>query len=229
MKKYLARIAPCIPALVLGWATTSPLQGALVTTWDLNPKNLNQSVGSASHTYTVWGYSITAYGWDNISGDDTPHTLYYKNIGEDHGLGVFGTPHNELQVNPDGSPAQYIQFGLASILADGFTNGQIKVSSIEPGEAFDIYGSNTLGTLGAKISAGGSYGSEDNNVFVNIPDFGSYKFISVVSAAGDILPWALMANCPVIPEIGGTTAALVLLGFFGVVMTSRAKLTRRVT
>jgi len=223
MKRHFVRAALGVPAFVLVWLIASPIQGALVATWDLNPKNLNQSVGSASYTFTDYGFSITAYGWDNVKGADTPHNLYYKNIGEDHGLGLDGTPHNELQIKPNGAPAQYIQFDLSSILAAGFTNGQIKVSSVDPGEAFNIYGSNSLGTLGTKISAGGGpYGDGDNNVFVNIPDFGSYRFISVVSAAGDILPWALMANCPVIPETGGITTALTLLAFVGVVAAFRA-------
>jgi hypothetical protein len=226
MKTYSIKIPLCVLALGFGWAVSSPIQAALVREWDLNPHDLNQSVGSASHTFTEYGFSITAYGFDNVAGPDTAHTLYYKNVGEDHGLGMVGTPHNELQVNPDGSPGQYIQFDLSSILSAGFTNGQVKVSSIDPGEAFDIYGSNTLGTLGTKISLGGPYGSADNNIFVNIPDFGDYEFISIVSAAGDILPWALQMNCPIIPEIGGSTTALVLLAFFGVVMVSRAIRTR---
>jgi hypothetical protein len=194
--------------------------GALVT-WDLNPSNANGAVGSASYTFTSSGFSIGAYGFDRVTGPDTPHQLWFKDDGIDHGLGVTGTAHNELQVGPNG-PLQYIQFDLTSILSLGFTNGQLKVSSVDPGEAFDIYGSNTLGQLGTKISLGGGpYGDDDNNEFVNIPSFGSYKFISVVAAIDDILPWAFAANMPVIPEMGGSSVALVLLAFFGVVMATR--------
>ena len=220
MNRYLVKIALGIAAIVLGWTFNSPVQGALVTKWDLNPQNLNQPAGTASRTFTVWGYSITAYGWDNIAGPDRAHNLYYKNVGDIHGLGITCAPDHELQVNRDGSPAQYIQLDLSSILTAGFTNGEIKVSGIDPGEAFSLYGSNKLGKLGTQI--GSVYGSDNNNAFVNIPDFGDYDFISVVSAAGDVLPWAFMANCPVIPEAGGTAAALALLAFSGVVMASRA-------
>ena len=98
------------------------------------------------------------------------------------------------------------------------------MSSVDPltNEVFDIYGSNTLGTLGAKISIAGGYGSADNNIFVNIPNFGSYEFISIVAAIGDVLPWSLQASMPAIPEIGGATAAFVLLAFFGLVIASQA-------
>jgi hypothetical protein len=205
----------CIVSFAIGSA-----QAALVT-WNLNPGNANGPVGSASHTFTSSGFSITAYGFDNVAGPDTPHELWFKNDPPDHGLGFPDTAHNELQVGPNG-PLQYIQFDLSSLLSLSFTDGQLKVSSVDPGEAFDIYGSNTLGQLGTKISLGGGpYGDSDNNTFVNIPSFGSYKFISVVAAIDDVLPWAFAANMPVIPEIGGSTAAVVLLAFFGVVLATR--------
>jgi hypothetical protein len=209
------KIACCTLALAF-----SSAQAGLVI-WDLNPSNANGPVGSASHVFTSNGFSITAYGFDRVSGPDTGHELWFKNDSEDHGLGVTGTPHNELQVGPNG-PLQYIQFDLASILAAGFMNGQLKVSSVDPGEAFDIYGSNTLGHLGTKISLGGGpYGDEDNNTFVNIPDFGSYRYVSVVAAIDDVLPWALAANMPAIPELGGASLALILFAFSGVVIAAR--------
>ena len=209
------KAAFCILSLAIG-----STQAALVT-WDLNPTNANGAVGSTSFTYTSSGFSITAYGFDLIPGPDAPHELWFKDLNLDHGLGLTDTPHNELQVGPNG-PLQYIQFDLSSILALGFTDGQLKVSSVDPGEAFDIYGSDTLGQLGTKISLGGGpYGDASNNTFLNIPDFGSFKFVSVVAAINDVLPWAFAANMPVIPEVGGSTAAFILLAFFGVVMATR--------
>jgi len=231
VKTIIMRIHPsiklllCTVAIGSALAVGSAARAALVT-WDLNPSNLNQSLGASSHTFTSNTFSITASGFDNVSGPDTPHTLFFKNDLVDHGLGVDGTPHNELQVGPNG-PVQYIQFDLSSILSMGASGGQLKVSSVNSGEAFDIFGSNTSGTLGSKISLGGGpYGDANNDIFVNIPSFGSFKFISVVAAIGDVLPFALRANIPAVPEIGGATAAFVLLAFFGVVMASRAIRTR---
>jgi hypothetical protein len=194
---------------------------AALVTWDLNPSNANGPVGSSNYTFNSGGFSLTAYGFDNVSGPDTPHDLWFKDTDLDHGLGITGTAHNELQIGANG-PLQYIQFDLTSILALGFTNGRLKVSSVDPGEAYNIYGSNTLGQLGTKISLGGGpYGDTFNDTFVNIPSFGSFKFISVVAAIDDVLPWAFAAKMPAIPEVGGSTAAFVLLAFFGVVMATR--------
>jgi hypothetical protein len=218
MKIHSLRPFLCTVALGLVFATGSTY--AALVTWNLNPSNANSAVGSASHTFMSSGFSLTAYGFDNVSGPDTPHELWFKDTDTpmDHGLGLTGTAHNELQVGPNG-PLQYIQFDLTSLLALGFINGKLKVSSVDPGEAFDIYGSNALGQLGSKISLGGGpYGDTDNNTFVNIPSFGSFKFISVAAAIDDVLPWAFAA---VIPEIGGSTAAFVLLAFFGVVLATR--------
>lgn len=219
------KTALCALALGLGLAAASTAQ-AVVVNWDLNPDNLNQSLGSASHTFISDGFSLTAYGYDNVAGADTPHTLFYKDEGPggDHGLGVVGTPHNELQANPDGSSAQYIQFDLRSILAAGFLDGALKVSSVDAPthEVFEIYGSNALGTLGTKISIPGGYDESFNNVFVNIPDWGNYDFISVGASVGDVLPWALAVKMPPVPEIGGMSAAFVLVAFLGVVLATRA-------
>lgn len=172
---------------------------ATVVTWNLNPSSLNQAVGSSSQPYTVSGYTITAYGYDNSGGTGTLHELFYKNGGPDEtGLGLTNTLDNELQV-VSGTPAQFIQLNLTSILAAGFINGQIEISSVQSGEAFNLYGSNTLGMLGTKLNTT-SYDSSNDNVFVSVPSFGTYKFISVVAAAADVLPVAFQATITPIPE-----------------------------
>ena len=186
---------------------------AAFTTWDLNPDNLNESVGSASRDYTVDGYTITARGYDNQNGGvGSEHILYYKNSGDDRGLGLVDTLHNELQVGPDGTPLHFIQLDLTSILAAGFMNGRISVGSVEPGEAFNLYGSNALGILGTLLN-GTPYGSDTNNGFVDVPDFGTYQFLSIVSAADDILPVAFQAELVPVPEVASLVpAALLVIG-----------------
>jgi hypothetical protein len=184
---------------------------ASFVTWDLNPDQLNQNVGSADRTYTVDNYSITAHGFDNNNGFGTPHELFYKfTPGDDteHGLGIVGTPNNELQVAGNGSPLNFIQFGLSSILQAGFLHGQISVGSVQNGELWSLYGSNTLGTLGTLLNST-PYGHETDAMFVDIPDFGSYQFISVVAVAFDVLPVALRATP--IPEASSLLPAAVLV------------------
>ncbi len=172
---------------------------ATVVTWNLNPSGLNQSVGSSSNAYTVSGATITAYGYDNNSGTGTLHTLFYKNAGADEvGLGLTNTPNNELQVNGT-SPLQFIQLDLSSILAAGYINGKIEIGSVQSGELFNLYGSNTKGGLGSLLNST-PYDSSKDDTFVSVPNFGTFKFISVVAAAADVLPVAFRAEITAIPE-----------------------------
>ncbi len=209
----------CTVALIL----LASLADAALVTWNLNPSNLNQSVGSSSNTYTSSGFSITAYGFDNSGGNATPETLYYKaqpmsGGAHETGLGLANSPFNEL--NAGANIPNFMQFDLSGILAAGLTDGQIAVASLQNGEGYKIYGSNTLGVLGTQIG-GPLTGLSFDDQYVNIPDFASYDFISIVAASGNVLPFALRANMSAVPEIGGSSAAFVLLAFFGVVMATR--------
>src|SRR3989442_8958550 len=98
MRKYYLKALLC--TLAIGLAITASAHAALVT-WDLNPSNANGPVGSTSFTFTSSGFSITAYGFDRAAGPDTGHELWVKDDGSDHGLGLAGTAHNELQVGPN--------------------------------------------------------------------------------------------------------------------------------
>src|ERR1700674_4230411 len=121
-------------------ALAAPSAWATVVTWNLNPSGLNQPVGSSSQSYTVSGYTITAFGYDNNGGVGSLHQLFFKNDGSDEvGLGLVNTLHNELQVETTGTPLQFIQLDLTSILAQGFTNGKISIGSVQPNEAFSLY------------------------------------------------------------------------------------------
>jgi hypothetical protein len=185
----------CIGALTAcsAWAT--------VITWQLNPTAANGDAGATSLNFTQSGYTITADGYDNVPGADTPHELYFKNLaasggGSERGLGLVGTLDNELQTS-GGTPSNYIQLDLRSILSQGFTGLQISVGSIQPGESFLLFGSNTQGTLGTQI--GGAYGSTFDDQFVDIT--GNFQFISVAAGALDILPVALRGTITPVPEM----------------------------
>lgn len=188
--------------LCVAFALAATSAWAAFVTWDLNPDNLNESVNSPSHDFTVSGSTITAHGYDNTNGVGSDHVLFFKNDPADtdeHGLGLVNTLHNELQVGPTGVPLHFIQLDLSSILAQGFIHGQLSVGSVQPGELFNLFGSNTLGTLGILLNAV-PLGSAADNQFMDIPDFGTYHFISVVAAALDVLPVAFQAELAPIPE-----------------------------
>ena len=190
------QIAGALCALVFVTVVASA-QAAIV--WDLNPNDQNAPVGGSSHTYTSSGFSITAYGFDNHSGIGTAHDLFYKSVTEiggatESGLGLTNTPHNELQAG-----LHFIQFDFTAALAAGMFNGQLSVGSIQPGEAFTIYGSNTLGTLGTQVS--GVFGSTFDDQFVSIPNFGQFNYYSVLAMADDVLPVAVRADLRPVPEM----------------------------
>jgi hypothetical protein len=183
--------------------------------WDLNPNDQNGPVGGSSHTFTSSGFSITAYGFDNHSGIGTAHDLFYKNAPDiggavETGLGLVNTPKNEIQTG-----LHFIQFDFTSALAAGMLHGQLSVGSVQPGETFAFFGSNTLGTLGTQV--GGPFGSAFDNQFVAIPNFGQFNFYSVVALMNDVLPVAVEADLPAVPEMN---ALLPIGGVLALVMAA---------
>ena len=199
------RVLCCIVALTASsaWAT--------LITWELNPTGANGAVGATFKDFTQSGYTITARGYDNVPGTDTAHELYFKNVGpigsgSEHGLGLVGTLDNELQTS-GGTPSNYIQLDLRSILSQGFSGLEISVGSIQAGESFLLFGSNTQGELGTQI--GGAYGSAFDDQFVSIS--GNFQFISIAAGAKDVLPVALRGTITPVPEMSALFPIVGLL------------------
>lgn len=191
--------------LCCSFAFAASSSWATLVTWNLNPSGLNADAGSNTQSYTVSGFTITARGYDNSGGVGIAHNLYFKNLGpSERELGLTGLPDNEIQVG------QFIQLDLSSILAQGFTNGQIEVGSVQAGESWNLYGSNTLGSLGVKLNAT-AFGSSTDQTFVNVPNFGSYQYISIVTATGDVLGIAFQATFTPIPEAASVIPVLCLV------------------
>ncbi len=196
---------------------------ATVVTWSLNPTGANADVASNSQDFTVSGYTITALGYDNNSGIGSPHDLHFKNEGGDEvGLGLTGIPNFELQVDSHGNPLQFIQLDLRSILSQGFTNGKIEVGSVQSGESFFLYGSNTLGNLGTKLNSI-AYDSTKDDAFISVPSFGTNQFISVVAAAADVLPVAFQATIVPVPECPSLIPAASLVALLTVLDIRRRR------
>ena len=205
---------------VAGMVAASSATATIV--WDLNPTLANQPVGSPTRTYNSQGYSITAYGFDNNNGTGSPRELFYKNVGpiggaSEFGLGITGTFNNELQ-SANGSPLQFIQFDINALLAGGLMHGQISVGSIQAGEEFALFGSNVLGQLGTQL--GGTYGSAFDNQFIDLPNYGTYRYYSVGAIVDDVLPVALRADLPPIPEVN---AMLPVAGLMVLVIAFHAR------
>src|SRR3954470_6158579 len=219
----LTRSRLSILACAIFFAAVAASQAAIV--WDLNPTDANAPAGGSSHTYTNSGFSITAYGFDNHSGIGTPHDLFFKHENEigggvESGLGLTNTPHNEIQTG-----LHFIQFDFTAALAAGMMNGQISVGSIQPGESYTLFGSNTLGTLGNQVS--GVFGSTFDDQFVNIPNFGQFLYYAVVSITEDVLPVAIRADLPAIPEMSTFLPVAMLLALVFAIEARRRQLSSK--
>ena len=166
----------------------------------MNPSNTNGNVGSSSLDLTQSGFTITARGYDNVPANpDTLHSLFFKSGpdsggGSERGLGLTGTLNNELQTS-GGNPVNYIQLDLRSILGQGFGSFQVSIGSIQSGESFLLFGSNTQGSLGTQIGSGGSTFDDQ---FVSVA---TYQFISIAAGAMDVLPVAFRATVTPVPEM----------------------------
>jgi hypothetical protein len=122
------------------------------------------------------------------------------------GLGLVNSPHNEFNF---GDPLpNFLQLDLRSILALGFTDGMIKVASLQQGEGFQLFGSNQQGVLGTAIGTP-FFGLTFDDQFVSIPAFGSFQFISIAGAApgSNVLPVAFSA----VPEMSTVLPIIGLL------------------
>ena len=212
-------------AAVICAAITGTASATIV--WELNPNNQNGAVGATSQTYTSQGQSITAYGFNNNGGTGTPQELFFKSVtpingGSEIGLGVTNTFDNELQAgSPSSNPFDFIQFDLTSVIKAGATNGSVTVASIQAGEAFAIYGSNTLGALGSQL--GGTFGNNFDNVAVTLPSFGQYNYYAIIAATADVLPVALSADIPAVPEVNAVLPVICIIALAGAVELRRRR------
>jgi hypothetical protein len=142
----------------VNWAFTSPL-GQLGT----------------SQAYTANGITITAYGFTNAN---APKALYGRNdAGDEYGLGIAGTSENEID------NANYIQLDLANVIAAGATNPQMIIASVQAGETYNVYGSNTLGSIGTLLLANQT---ADVTPFA-IPSFPAYRYVAVRAVINNVL------------------------------------------
>ncbi|HKM54690.1 MAG TPA: hypothetical protein VJY33_14870, partial [Isosphaeraceae bacterium] len=141
---------------------------------------------------------ITAYGF---STSGTPEALFGKTEGGDEsGLGISrpGTD-NEIQSN------DFVQLDLTNLLSQvpPGTTLQLAIGSVQSGEGYDIYGSNSLltsgGSLGTLLVSGGTL----DDTYFTVPGNYSYLGISAHQFAGgpnsDVLVVGLQVNVPKSP------------------------------
>jgi len=141
-----------------------------------------------SQAYSVNGLTITAYGYENYGGGYVPSKLYgKKNGGDENGLGIADTSSDH-----EITTSSFIQLDLGNVIAAGASGAQMAVGSVQNGESYNIYGSNTKGQLGTLLS--GPLTSDDT--LFDVPQFGSYQYVSLQAASHDVLLEALSVTLP---------------------------------
>jgi hypothetical protein len=178
-------------ALVLAWAV--PARADVLTVDFTNPAG---ALGT-SQTYTASGVTITARGYTG----GTPHNLYGKTDGGDEsGLGLTGSSDFEI------GQGEFIQLDLRDVFQHMNVSGvQVAIGSVQPGEGYDIFGSNTLGVEGTKLISDGTL----DNTFFSLPNLGQYSFYSIGSPVGDVLLTGLtVSGTPGLPPPGPSIAAV---------------------
>jgi hypothetical protein len=182
------------------------------------------SLGVSSEAITVGAYTLTAYGYQ-VGSPNTAYTLYKKNDGSDEiGLGfanTTGAGDNEITLNSGGTAiANFIQVDVNAIKT-AFTGGFISAGSVTNGEKWDIYGSNTLGSIGTDLVSGNTA----DQTFIPLPGWGSYQYysIAVTPNANSPLDNVLLSEIEVttpVPE----PATMSLLGLgLGAIFIRRRK------
>jgi hypothetical protein len=163
---------------------------------------------STSQTYTVDGVTITARGYSGINSPNsvgTPTNLFGKAEGWDEtGLGIDNILNHEIK------DSYFIQLDLTGMVNQlHVTSAKLQMSSVQEDESYDIYGSNTLGVPGTKLISDGTL----DQTFFDIPNFGSYTYISVAASSHDVLlSGAAIQGCPVAPEPNTLLLTAVGLG-----------------
>jgi hypothetical protein len=211
-------------ALLAALGLAASANAAIV--WDLNPSDQNGPTGQNTITFNSGGYNLTARGYDNFGGTGTPTELAFKNETEingavESGLGVANASQFELYAGQSG-PADFIQLDLRTLISQGFGNFQIAVGSVQAGEGFQLFGSNSQGVLGTALS--GPYeGLAFDDKFVPITGLGTFQFVSVVASNGNVLPTRFSADITPVPEMSALMPIVGLLVAVGATSALRRR------
>ena len=138
-----------------------------------------------SSTYTSNGVPLNVYGY-TTSG--SPANLYSSN---NWGGAVLGISNWSNQNQIDSS--HFVQFDISNHTSLGATVASLCVTSYDWNASYDIYGSNSKGSLGSLLAGNVQAGL---STFKSIPNFNSYHYICIKSHSGDVVVASVQFSYP---------------------------------
>lgn len=171
MISTLIKFALSFLAMCLFYAFPVIADSTATFTFGSTPGNIGPS-----DPFTAGSFSLVATGY---SAPDVTSSMWDKTLGTyqmgNLGLGLAAGLQGEISGN------FFIQLNLTQILAAHPASVALSVDSIEGADAYDVWGSNTLGTLGVLLA------SNQKETTFTLPDLGTYKYISISAADGNVL------------------------------------------
>ncbi len=170
-----------------------------------------------TQNYTAGGVTITASGF-NLSGD--PRDLYGKCCGANEtGLGLDGETDHEIDTN------HFVQLDLTNLNnhVPPYTVTLVIIQSLQSGEGFKIFGSNTAGSLGSNLLASGTGGLTDTVTVTNSCGGGPCTYLDITAASDNVLVDSLTATSTNAPTPEPGTLFMVMSGLGGLWCFRRRK------
>jgi hypothetical protein len=165
------------------------------------------------------GYTVTASGYFTSSTSSPSDNLYVKTSGGDeNGLGLV-SEDSDHEINTN----QFIQLNLSSLANAGFTGGTLTIGSVQSGEGYSIFTSNTAGVLGSLELSG----TTDNSPIsvswsASDPILGITAYVPAQGSSGsDVLLTSLSASTPNNPTPEPASLALMGSGLIALAIVSR--------
>lgn len=159
-----------------------------------------------SETYTSAGVSITAYGFDY-----------------GHAAQLFGNSNGLGLENNDGQIGYgFVQLDLESFWALDPTGVTITIGDVQPDESWEIFGSNTLGSIGTEIQTGSNDAPVSTALALSADN---YEYLSVTASKHDdvVLSGLTGASNTSTPEPGSFAMIGIGAGLLGLASIKNKK------